>query len=239
MSQEQEINRFSEESQKLLEDTNQTEIFELCENSAKLHCLDCNAFSEIGIIYCSCGRNLKYKRSPTITQQANCDFSSIPGFVSKKHSSRGPKHDASERQLMLFKAKEMLKKARQSKHGGHPTILARWYAQEGNRRSLAEHNIGEKEITLYDRIALERREHTATRAEPFQSVKHWVLRLNADGPQKPLRQRPVFADALKQCLKMQDAHLAETQQSLRPIRPEHQQRQRPGQQFEEGENFDY
>ena len=38
MSQKQEINRFSEESQKLLVDMNHTEIFELCENS------DCNAF---------------------------------------------------------------------------------------------------------------------------------------------------------------------------------------------------
>ena len=38
---------------------------------------------------------------------------------------------------------------------------------------------------------------------------------------------------------MQDAHLAETQQSLRPIRPEHQQRQREDQQIEGGENFDY
>ena len=38
---------------------------------------------------------------------------------------------------------------------------------------------------------------------------------------------------------MQDAHLVETQQSLRPIRPEHQQRQRQDQQFEGGENFDY
>ena len=63
MSQKQEINRFSEESQQLLVDMNHTEIFELCENSAKLQCRDCNAFAEIGIIYCSCGRNLKYKRS--------------------------------------------------------------------------------------------------------------------------------------------------------------------------------
>ena len=78
---------------------NQTEIFELCENSAKLQCPDCNAFSEIRIVYCSYGRNLKYKRSPTTTQEANCDFTSIPGFVTKKNSSRGPKHDASERQV--------------------------------------------------------------------------------------------------------------------------------------------
>ena len=35
MSQKQEINRFSEESQKLLVDMNSTEIFELVENSAK------------------------------------------------------------------------------------------------------------------------------------------------------------------------------------------------------------
>ena len=35
--------------------------------------------------------------------------------------------------------------------------------------------------------------------------------------------------ALKQCLKMQDTHLAETQQSLIPIRPQHQQRQRQNQ----------
>ena len=34
----------------------------------------------------------------------------------------------------------------------------------------------------------------------------------------------IFADALKRCRKMQDAHLAETEQSLVPIRPQHQQR---------------
>ena len=34
-SQKEEINRFSEESQQLLGDMNQTEIFELCKNSAK------------------------------------------------------------------------------------------------------------------------------------------------------------------------------------------------------------
>ena len=201
MSQKQEINSFSEESQKLLEDMDQTEIFELCDNSAKLQCLDCNPFTEIGIMYCSCGRNLKYKRSLTTTQKANCDCTSIPGFVIMMNSSRGPKDGQSERQIMFFKAKEMLNKARQEKHGSHPMILSKRNEQEGYRRSLAEHSIGEKEIMLYDRIALERHDHTATRAERLQNAKHWVLRLNADGHQRPLRQRQEFADALKQCLK--------------------------------------
>ena len=142
---------------------NHPSIFELCENSGKLQCPVCHSSSEIGSIYCSCGRNLKYKRSPATTQKANCDFPSIPGFVIVKNSSRGPQ--ASERQIMFSKAKEMLKKAKQPKHGGHPTILARWYAQEGHRKSLAEHNIGEKEVVLFDRIALERHDYTTTRAE--------------------------------------------------------------------------
>ena len=224
LSQTQEINRFSEESQKLLVDMNHTEISELCDNSAKHQCPDCNTFWEIGIIWCSCGRNLKYSRSPTTLQKTNCDFTSIPGFAIEKNSSRGPQHGATERQVMFFRAKQMLKKASQGKHGSHPTILSRWYEQEGYRKSLEEHNIGEKEVTLFDRIALDRHDFSATRAERLQNAKHWILRLNADGLRKPLRLRPEFAVALKQRLKMQDTHLAETRQCLRPIRPKHQQR---------------
>ena len=84
MNQKQEINRYSEESQQLLVETNHTEIFELCENSSKRPCLDCISSTEIGIIYCSCGRNLMYKRSATTTQKANNDYTSIPCFFNKK-----------------------------------------------------------------------------------------------------------------------------------------------------------
>ena len=66
---------------------------------------------------------------------------------------------------MFFKAEEMLKKARQQKQGSHPTIPARWYTQEKYRDSLAKHNIGEKEVMFFDRIALERHDNAATRAE--------------------------------------------------------------------------
>ena len=115
MSQKQEINRFSEESQQLLVDMNHIEIFELCENSAKLQCPDCNSSTEIEIIDCSCGKILKYDRSPKTTQKANNVDTSISGFVIEKNSTRGPKHGQSERQIMFFLAKQMLKKARQAK----------------------------------------------------------------------------------------------------------------------------
>ena len=53
----------------------------------------------------------------------------------------------------------------------------------------------EKEVMLYDRIALERHDYAATRAERLQNAKLWVLRLTADGTQEPLRQRHDFAGA--------------------------------------------
>ena len=93
----------------------------------------------------------------------------------------------------------MLKKARQSKHGNHPTILSKWYEQEEYRKSLAEYNTGEKEVMLLDRIALERHNFSAMTTELLQKAKHWILRLHADGPQKPNRQRPEFAVELEQC----------------------------------------
>ena len=224
MSQKQEINKFSEESQQLVVDMNHTEIFELCENSAKHQCPDCNAFSEIGIIYCSCARNLKYSRSPTTFQKTHCDFTSIPGFVIKKNSSRGPKHGVSERQVMFYKAKQMLKKARQGKHENHPTILSRWYEQEGYRKSLAEQNIGEKEIMLFDRIALEKLDFSATKAERLQNAKHWILRLNADGPRTPFSTATRICRCIKNnALKCKTFTWRKRGNLLRPIRPEHQQ----------------
>ena len=133
LSQAQKTNKFSKESQDLIADLNNTEIFKLCENSSKQQCLDCNAYWEIGIIYCSCGRNMKSTRSPTEFDQNNSDVSSILGYVIKKNSSRGVKHGPSERQKMYHQARQMLEKERQGKHGRHPTILSQWYASESYR----------------------------------------------------------------------------------------------------------
>ena len=71
LSQTQMIKKFSKESQDLIADMNNTEIFELCENSSKQQCPDCNIYWEIGIIYWSCGRNMKSSQSPTEFEQNN------------------------------------------------------------------------------------------------------------------------------------------------------------------------
>ena len=124
LSQTQKINKFSKESQELIADMNNTEIFELCENSSKHQCPECNTHWDIELIYCSCGRNMKYSRSSTTFQQNNYDVTSIPGYVVKKNNSRGAKHRPSERQRMNYQAKHMLKKAREENHGSHDTCTS-------------------------------------------------------------------------------------------------------------------
>ena len=89
-------------------------------------------------------------RSPTEFDQNNLDVTSIPGYVIKKNSSRGVKQGPSGRQKMYYQAKQMLKKARQGKHGGHPTILSRWYDDERHRKSLSDLGWREQHIVLGD-----------------------------------------------------------------------------------------
>ena len=78
------------------------------------------------------------------------------------------------------KAKDMLRKA---KKRGFPTILARWQEQESYRSSLKDHDIGEQEVIIHDRLALERHGYTATKAERVRYSQNWVPTLNAEGKQ--------------------------------------------------------
>ena len=77
----------------------------------------------------------------------------------------------------------MLKKARQGKHGRHTAILSRWYANEEYRKSLSAMGWKGHHIMLYDRNAVEKHIYIATRVERIQFLKHWILMINAEGPQ--------------------------------------------------------
>ena len=140
----------------------------------------------------------------------------LSGYVIKKNSSRGAMHVPSERQKMYVHAKQMLNKDRQGKHGGHPTILSRWYDDEEYRKSLSDIGWREHHIILYDRIALETHIYKATRAERIQIANNWILTASSEGgTQLPLNQRPDFAQAKRECKRLHDEHLSRTQQKHR------------------------
>ena len=92
---------------------------------------------------------------------------------------------------------------------------------------------------LYDQIALEEHDYTATKAGRIQNSKHWVISINAEGPQQPRQQRPDYAAARRECQRLQDEYMAETKQLYKPINPSKQMRQNPNQQFERSEDYDY
>ena len=81
LSQTQKINTFSKESQDLIADMNNTETFEHCEIRSNSTVLTAIPTGEIGVIYCSCGRNMKSFRSPTEFDQNNHDVTFNPRLL--------------------------------------------------------------------------------------------------------------------------------------------------------------
>ena len=65
-------------------------------------------------------------------------------------------------------------------------------------------------MMLYDQIALENHDYTATKAERIQNSKLWVLSINAEGPQLPRQQRPDYAAAKRECQRLQGEYMSET-----------------------------
>ena len=141
---------------------------------------------------------------------------------------------------MYYQARQMRKKARQGKHGRHPTILSRWYANEDCRKLLSAMVWKEHHTKLYDRIVVEKHLNTATRAGRIQNSKHWILTMNAEGgTQQSLNQRLDFVQVKRECKRLHDEHLAKTREEYRAV-PRNQIRQREGQQFDEGnEEYDF
>ena len=86
--QTKEINEFSKESQDLIADMNNTEIFEFCETYSKQQCPDCNQYWEASIVYCTCGRCLRRSRNGKEVDKSNNDVVSIPGYVIWKNNKR-------------------------------------------------------------------------------------------------------------------------------------------------------
>ena len=87
-------------------------------------------------------------RSPTNISKGQLRFQFDPWRynIITKNSSRGPKHGQSERQIVFFMPKNMLRKAKNKKNGHHPTNLSRWKADGEYRQSLGFIGIWEKEF---------------------------------------------------------------------------------------------
>ena len=250
MSQKQEINRSSEESQ------------------AKHQCLDCNAFTEIGIIYCNYGRNLEVlAESYNISEDQLrfyfnrwlCQWEELQsrtktwclwktgdvfqGEADAKESETSLAWKPSDDTFKVVRCSTGRRRCLRKQDSQSTAAIQRFSHDCMHKKDTADHwwsTILAKRkscISIASLLKVTTTQRRGLNGYRTPNIGFFVRMLV--GLKKPPRQQPEFAAALKQCLKMQDAHLAETQQSLRPIRPEHQQRQRQNQQFEGWENFHY
>ena len=140
---------------------------------------------------------------------------------------------------MFYKAREMLHKAGQNKHGGHSSILARWHNDYEYRNSLSLVGWTEQDIMLYDKIAWGNHSFAATRDERIRNSELWILKFYQDGAQQPLNLRPDFAQAKRECKILHDEYLTRTQQEYRTVLRSQQERQRKEQAFKGIEEYDH
>ena len=133
LSQTQKINKFSKESQDLIADMNNTEIFELCENSSKQQCLECNIYWEIGIIYCRCGRKMKSSQRTIEFAQNNRDVTQSLAMLSRRTAVVGPNMD-------LLKDKESTTHSNRcsKRHVGKSTETTQRYFHDGTPANRTE-----------------------------------------------------------------------------------------------------
>ena len=216
-----------------------TEIFDLCETFPRNNAPIVLYIGELALCTAHVEEVWNPREGPNSWTKRTNDALSIPVYVIKKNLTHGAKHGASERQRMHNKAKEMLQKARQLKHGGYKTILERWHKDDKYRKSLSDIVWADKLIIQYDELALEDHSYIATREERTRNEKNWVLSLNQEGLQGPLNQRPDFVETKREWKSLHDEHVKETSKGNTSIHPIQRTRQRRNQQFEglEENNF--
>ena len=205
------IIKFSKESKDLIADLNNTEIFELYENSSKQQCLDCNAYWEIGIIHCSCGRNIKSSQSPTtrttMASPQSLDMWLRRTAVVEPNTDLPKDKGCTTRRIRCWK-----------RPVSKSTDATQRYFHDGTPVNRTETRCmpsgGEKDTKCCTTESPWRSTSTSQQElRELKNSKHWILTLK----QQPLNQRPDFAQAKRECTRLHDEHLARTQEEYRTI----------------------
>ena len=90
-----------------------------------------------------------------------------------------------------------------------------------------------------DELALEDHSHIATRQERYRDEKSWVLKLNEEGAQGLMNQRPDFVEAKREMKILHGEHVKETSEGNTPIHLVQRLRQRRHQQSEGLEDYNH
>ena len=138
LKQTKEINKFSEKSQELIADMNNTEKFELFETFSKQSFPDCNSYWEAGIVYCICGRGFRVSQSTKEVDKSVNDVLSILAMLSRRITSAAPYMDLLNHNECSTRLKNCCIKFVKKSMEKHSSILARWHNDYEYRKSLSK-----------------------------------------------------------------------------------------------------
>ena len=166
----------------------------MCAISPKVQCPHCLTYWTKGIVYCTCG---SCSRPTDETRQMNrdrFDTQSIPHQVIKKGPPHGARHGNTERQRICHTAHIAFKR---TKKKGYKSILDRFQNCPIHRESQLAIGWDEASCANFDDISNEDHTYVYTADEHKRLETSWVLQLNSQGPNSPMKQRDDYADAVK------------------------------------------
>ena len=93
LRQNQAYNPFSPESKKMIQEVGNIELFELLETDPKTQCKTCLSYSNVGIVYCTCGHFLQETEANRGFIKYTMDLLlSIPEYIIKKGRPHGHRY---------------------------------------------------------------------------------------------------------------------------------------------------
>ena len=186
-------NPFSDDSNAMIREMGNVELFELCETIPKVQCSECLLYWNQVVIYCTCGHLWVESESIQTLHQWRLDALSIQHHVIRKGRPRGARHGKTDAQKEHFVAHNARKRCIKKNFDG---IHDRFQRDPLFRDLQLKVDWTEEKCVEKDKLAQEDHSYHLSREETLRYQKHWYPTLNKSDKNAPMRLRSDFRAAV-------------------------------------------
>ena len=192
--QNQAFNPLSEKSKNMIHSMVNVESFKMCEIFTKTRCLHCLTYWTTGIMYCTCGTCLHLTEKTRQMNRDRFDTLSVPLRNKEKRHFHGARHGNTEGQR-IYRAAHIA--AEKAKKKGYKSILVRF--QTCPISESRSSRLDGTKPSAHTMTKLSNEDHTfvCTAEEHKRRENSWVLVLNGQSKNGPMKQREDYAEAIK------------------------------------------
>ena len=158
LQQHRQFNPFSKESRDVIKAAGNTELCELLDVEPKAQCKVCLSYSDVGIVYCTCGHFLRDDTKENKKYiKFTLDLFSIPNYSIRKGRPHGHRYGKKEGDHEYFIANQLKKKCKKREF---LSIHDRFIRDARFRKTMIELGRTEEVIREMDKLANEDHTHT-------------------------------------------------------------------------------